>query len=181
LKWILAAMAALFLIMVFKIVGIFFLSREARVLHLAMNDATEWVAQPHIRFSVGPGLLTMGRLAATFIDDLPPEAASGLDAVRRASVGIYRFERSPGADARMAMIASSDETMAARGWQRIVTVSENDSTVLIYMPEGWEDEQKIDLCLAVCDGEELIVVSAVLETEPLLELVQSHMPRQLSI
>ena len=176
LHWFLIVGAAAMLVLTIKIVGIFFLSNEARDLQVAITGGSDWQGETEIQFSIGPGILSLGRVATLWVDDIPAEARQALTALQNVSVGIYRLDRSGDRQDRRGMLASADAKLGAKGWERIVTVSEHDDLVLIYTPVGWEETEDIEVCVAVCDGSELIVISATARMAPLIEIAQKHLP-----
>ena len=176
LHWILIVCAAGMLVIAVKIAGIFFLSREASDLQSALTDAAGRDTDTHIQFTIGPGLLSVARLATTWIDDIPDEARRGLAAVRRVSVGIYQLDGKLSGSDRVTMLEAADRKLGDRGWERVVAVANGKETVLIYTPKGWEKTDEIRFCVAVQDGRDLVVVSAQAETAPLMELVRYHLP-----
>ena len=164
------------LVFTIKIVGICFLSNEARDLQAAIAGGSDWESETEIQFSIGPGILSLGRVATLWIDDMPDEARQALTAVQSASVGIYRLDRPVDRKDRKAMLASADAKLGAKGWERIVTVSEKNDLVIIYTPAGWEETDHIEVCVAVCDGSELVVISAKARTAPLIKIAHKHLP-----
>ena len=154
--------------------SIFFPSKEARKLQVAINTHLEGPASTKIQFSVGPGLLGIGRMVAHWVDDIPPEVHHALGAVKEASVGIYELESDPSVVERSQLVRITDERLGLKGWQRIVAVSENRDTVLVYAPTDIGDEDEIQFCVAVCDGRDLVVVSATASVESLLKLTEMH-------
>ncbi len=181
LHWFLIVGAAGLLVMTFKVAGIFFVSDEARDLQIAFADATHADADAHIQISVGPGLMSVARLVPMFIDDMPAEARHAIAALQEASVGIYRLEHNHAKSDRAALMAAADHRLGSRGWSRIVTVADGRDTVLIYTPADWQDPDEVEVCVAVSDGSELVVVSAKAKTAPLLEIMKQHLPDRRAI
>lgn len=177
LHWFLIISAAATLVVAVKLVGIFFVSAEARDLQVAICEAAEGKPDTHLQFSIGPGILSIGRLAVLMIDDVPPEARQALSAIDRASVGIYQLAQRISPENRGRMLAAADGRLAAKGWERIVTVVDDRDLVLIYMPRDWDDADDLEVCIAVCDGDELVVVSAQARSRPLMKWVQKHLPK----
>lgn len=178
LHWFLIFAAAATLVIAVKIVGIFFLSSEARDLQVALTHSTTWETEPQIQFSIGPVILSIGRIAALCIDDIPVEARQAMSAVKSASVGVYHLDRGGVEPDTARMMAAADERLESKGWTRIVTVANGSELVLIYMPRDWDESDDLEVCIAVCDGNELVVVSAEAQAKPLMELVQKHLPDQ---
>jgi len=177
LHWIAIVCAAGVLVLGFKIAGVFFLSADARAMQTAMTEAMDWPGEAQIQLSAGPALLSIGRWAALCIDDIPDEAHHALKAVRHASVGIYQRDRCPSAEERVDMMQTVDDRFTAKGWTRIVIVSDGPDLVMVYAPDDWESDEEVRFCLAVCDGREMVIVSAQARIGPLMELVKPHLPQ----
>ena len=173
-NWFLIIMAAAMLVAVVEAAGIFFLSKEAKKLQLAINTDLDFGTSTKFQLSVGPGLLGVGRMAAHWIDDIPTEVHQVMGAVKEASVGVYELDRSPTATERGNMMRITDQRLGLKGWQRIVAVNEKNETVLIYTPIESGDEAELRVCIAVCDGRDLVVVSATTSIESLSALTNMH-------
>lgn len=152
------------------------LDRDAATLRRELMAATpsDW----HTKAQVGVGSVTIGavRQALRFVDhEHMDEARDALAAVERASVGVYeRTGRDhPAADARL--IAHADETMRRRGWSRLVSVIDEHDTVMIYSADR-KSGDRIDLCLAVVNEQNLVVVSTAVDADALNHLVGRYAP-----
>ncbi len=64
---------------------------------------------------------------------------------------------------------------AGRGWTRLIGVIDGKQNVLIYTSDRGSGD-RIDLCLAVVDGKELVVVSTRVDADALAKLVAKHAP-----
>jgi hypothetical protein len=128
-----------------------------------------------IQLNLGPLALVPARIITGFIDDIPPEAHLALSATRRASVGIYRIDRSARDKPAEALFAAVEAQMDADDWRRVVAVKDGNETVMIYLPRDWTGQGVVDVLVAVCDGRELVLVSADLRADPLKELVALHL------
>lgn len=172
--WLLLSLVALALVMAFEVASVFFLERGARDLRLTVEKTQAWPAKTQVQCTIGPGLLSLARLATRFIPDVPPEARQGLEAVRRASVGVYHLAASPSAADRHALLEATAEALRADGWTRVVAVNERDATVAVFTPSGWDDADELRVCVLVCSDTDLVVVSADARVEPLLALAAAH-------
>lgn len=147
------------------------LSREAAILRDELVDGFEASPSTQIQVSAGPLLLTVVRIGLGFIPDLPEEARLALRAVRKASVGVYQFS-GDAHEGRRKMIVSADTRMRRQGWDRVVTVTHDDTLVLAYAPgegSGWfGGRQKV--CVAIFADERLVVVAGTVAVDPLRKL-----------
>jgi hypothetical protein len=128
------------------------------------------------KFQVSVGRITLGTARQALAWVTAPgvaEARLALRAVRNASVGVYR----PAAAGRPIpadrLFHEADRRLRARGWTRLVAVAEGSRHVLVYLPNQ-DDEMPGRVGVAVCQGRELVVVSATLDPGALAELVARH-------
>ena len=174
--WILGLVLTPFVMLGVLIAGVIHLNSDAAALRRQVMVATGNDWHTKVQFSVGPVLLGAARTGVSFIHDMPPEAREVLRAVRSASVGVYaRSGAMDGGGRRDELFAAADRMMAGRGWTRIVGVADTDDIVLIYLPTRGEDLQPTRVCLAVCNGRELVVVAAGFETKALAGLIAREM------
>jgi hypothetical protein len=174
LHWFFLAIAAMAVVVAVEVGSVFYLSDEASDLRVSFIESTDLEVQTKVQLSVGPGLLGLGRVVAGFIDDIPPEAKDAMTAVRRTSVGVYELARVPSEEERLKLFSAADLRMNSEGWSRIVSVQEGEQTVMIFMPTHVADGDEIEICLTVCDGRDLVIVSATTRTEPLIKLAQQQ-------
>lgn len=129
-------------------------------------------AQCEKEFELGVGALTLGiaRVGLGFIE-LEPEARAAVDAVRGADVGVYRLRNRPVDLDSSSMLLAADETMTARGWDRVVGVVSGREVVALYVPARLRSERDVQVCLFVLDNRELVVASARTNLKPLFALV----------
>lgn len=172
--WLLIFFAAAMVVAAVEIAGVFFLSREADKLKVAILDHTESPLETKVQFSVGSGLLGLSRLVLQWVPDVPPQARQALAALDEASVGVYEFNHTPSSNERMRMIRLADERLQKQGWKRTVAVSQRNETVLVYVPDGPSGEAELQVCVAVCEGRNLVVVSALTSVEALVALASNH-------
>jgi len=179
-RWIVAGLLLLFAPVVIIGVGVWSmlsLDRNAAALKREVMQAThsDW----HTKVQMSVGCVTLGalRTGLRFVQhENIADARLALRAVRHASVGVYeRDHRDDSADAT-ALLAETDRTMQEHGWTRLVGVVEHGQQVLIYTSDKGVHGDRIDLCLAVVDGRELVVVSTQIDAGDLAELVNKHAP-----
>jgi hypothetical protein len=65
--------------------------------------------------------------------------------------------------------------MTARGWDRAVGVTREHELVAVYMPHGKMGARHVKCCLMVLERRNLVVLSAVANVEPLLQLAQQRL------
>lgn len=110
------------------------------------------------------------RVGSLFFNDLPPEAGLALQSVRQASVGVYARHENLSTGERTRMFVTADTVMQRRGWIRAVGVLDARNVVLIYVPEVQRPGTAGRVCIAVCNDENLVVVSGSVRLAPLVEL-----------
>jgi len=154
------------------------LDRDAALLRREVMAATE--AKWHTKVQLDLGWVTLGavRTGLRFIHhEHIAEARMALQAVRRASVGVYERD-SQGKDvSREVLLAHTDQTMGKRGWTRLVGVINKDESVLIYVSGERDSDSRLDLCLAIVNGKELVVVSTNVDADALVELAVQYIPQ----
>lgn len=179
-RWILVTL--LLLITPIALVGVgvaslFGLNRDAALLKREVMAASDSDWNTTVQVNVGWCTLTAARTVLRFVDaPNVDEARLALAAVRRASVGVYQRIGRARDWSRDQLITRTDERMTRRGWSRLVGVLDDDATVLVYASDEIDSGGKIDLCLAVIDGEEMVIVSTRVDAGALVELAGRHMP-----
>lgn len=154
------------------VASFFFLDSNASMLRRQVMAASGRDWDTKVQVSVRPVAMAMTRLALRFIPDVPEEAHLAMKAMRSASVGVYELPRGERADFTGEWLNEADSRMAQRGFTRLVRANERKESVAVYIPEDYDDGDLIKLCVAVCTGQELVVVSAEAALEPLLELIE---------
>jgi hypothetical protein len=173
--WILASLAGGFVLAAILVINALTLNREARVVREAMVGALGGRTSTRVQVSVGPLMLGSARTILSFVDDVPEEARVALRSVRAASVGVYQLKADSNRN-YAGVLERADAAMARAGWTRMVGVMQPGAKkcVLIYTPASAADDGPVRLCVAVCDGRELVVVSAKAAPEELMKLVGKH-------
>lgn len=172
-RW-LGVLLVLFLItpvlLVLGVTSYFRLSSDTQALRGTLVEASQAKWQP--QFSLNLGSLTCGAIRSG-LSCLPlePEARAAVQAIRRAEVSLLRL--APGAKPadHAAMLEAADAAMSRRGWDRVVGVREGDELVAVYVPAKTTSFRRMESCVVVLAGEQLIVVSARANLQPLLNCV----------
>ena len=154
------------------VASFFLLDSNASMIRRQVMSASGRDWDTKVQVSVRPVAMAMTRLALRFVPEVPDEAHLALQAVRSASVGVYELPRGERAEFTGAWLADADARMANRGFTRLVRVNQSKESVAVYIPENCDEGDLLKLCVAVCTGQELIVVSAETALEPLLELIE---------
>jgi hypothetical protein len=179
-RWVLLGLVVIVTPIVIVTIGVasmLTLSRDAAVLRREVMAATD--ADWHTKVQMSVGGITLGavRTGLRFVQaEHMDEARLALAAVRSASVGVYECRGAVGDLSLEQLFARTDKKMKARGWSRLVGVAEDNKSVLIYTSDDNGSGSRLDLCLAVVEGDKLIVVSTNVETEALMELAVKHLP-----
>jgi len=156
------------------VASFFFLDSNASMLRRQVMAASGRDWDTKVQVSVRPVAMAMTRLALRFIPEVPGEAHLALKAVRSASVGVYELPRGERAEMTGDWLQEADRRMAGRGFTRLVRVNERKESVAVYIPEDCDDGDLLRLCVAVCTGKELVVVSAEAALEPLMQLIEDQ-------
>ncbi len=179
--WILIALGALLTPPVVIGVGVLSMLRldgDAAVLKREVMAATDkdW----HTKVQISAGWISLGalRTGLRFIEhEHMDEARTALRAVRSASVGVYECYGRTANVTRSELFIRTDELMRRRGWTRLVGVAEKKETVMIYTSDAGGSGSRLDLCLAVIDGNHLVVVSTNVDAAALVDLAEMHLPK----
>jgi hypothetical protein len=70
---------------------------------------------------------------------------------------------------RATLLAAAAAAMTARGWNRLVGVMDGQDLVAVYLPDEIASARRMKCCVMVFDGQEMVVVSARANLEPLLK------------
>jgi hypothetical protein len=159
------------------------LNRDAALLRREVMAATAAPWDTKIQLSIGRISLWAVRLGVSFVKHPGiEEARAALQAVRSVSVGVYRPARKDPLWSREKLFLDTDRTMRDRGWVRLVGVADKAKSVLVYLPADCADVRTI--CLAVVSGRKLVVVSAKIDPDALVDLVAhhagTHLPQRLA-
>jgi hypothetical protein len=152
------------------------LDSDAALLRREVMTATgsDW----HTKVQMDVGSVTLGtiRTALRFVHHKDmDDARLALSAVRSASVGVYERSDSNRDVSTEKLFGRTDKLMRARGWTRLVGVAQGKQSVLVYTSDR-DHGDRMDLCLAVVDGKELVVVSTRVDAAELMKLVEKHAP-----
>jgi hypothetical protein len=168
-RWRGIAIAAA-LAFVVAVVNVITLSRDAAVLRRAVVRAGDLDLSTKVQISTGPVLLGLARGVTRLVDQVPPEVRQALASVRRASVGVYDLERNATESDRSRILADAD--LRGRGWTRLVAVRNPDSTVVVYTTDANPSGSSLQVCLAVCNQQQLVIASATVRPDALMDLVK---------
>jgi hypothetical protein len=153
-------------------VNLLTLNRDTAALRSAMFAATGAQAKMAVQLDLGPAWFQAVRSVIAFVPQVPPEARLALKSVKNACVGVYQLPHNTKVRDAAALMDLADEEMAKRGWSRAVGVNQKEQTVLLYTPTAATDSDVLRVCIAVCDGKQIVVVSTEIEAGPLQQLME---------
>jgi hypothetical protein len=165
---ILAVLLLLPVVIAVAVVSCFHLSSDTRALRnsLIKSSGVKW--RQKIALNAGGLTLSAVRAGLSFVN-LDAGARAVLQAVRGAEVGIYQLPSGAKPPDGAAMLVAADAAMTARGWDRVVGVLDGGDLVTVYVPDKTASARRMKCCLMVFDGQEMVVVSARANLEPLLK------------
>ncbi len=181
-RWIILALLIMVtpvLVVALGVASMFRLSSEAAMLRKEVMAASgsEWSTK--VQVSAGWCALTTARTILRAVEhEHQAEARLALAAVRRASVGVYERVGRAGEMSAGRIVTELDRKMQKRGWSRLVGVMERHETVLVYASDEVGAGGKLEVCVAVLDGNEMVIVSTKLDADKLLELASKHLPAE---
>lgn len=138
---------------------------------LARAGGSEWRQQ--IAFSIGSVPLWAARTGLACVK-MDAEARAAVQSVRGVEVGIYELASGSKAPDRAAMLTAADKAMTAHGWERVVGVLDGDEMVGVYLPTKMTSPRRVQACVVVLDGRQLVIVSARGNLEPLMECLRNN-------
>ncbi|WP_438482922.1 hypothetical protein [Oleiharenicola lentus] len=151
------------------------LNSDSRALRKHVMAATDADWDSKVQLSIGRGLIGTAGAVLSFIDkDGVDDARIALRAVKHASVGVYERTSPDREWSREALFVKTDKAMAKRGWTRMVGVADGKDTVLIYVPTDADNEDQMDICVAVVSGKDLVIASTRVDAGVLMELAMKH-------
>lgn len=172
--WVVGICLTPFLLLGIAVASVLTLDRDAVTLRKHVMAATDASWDAKVQFSIGRLTLGAVRQCLWFVPDKNvADARLALKAVKHVSVGVY--ERDGGDPARWSreeLFAATDQAMRKRGWSRLVGVADHGDTVLVYAPEELDAGDPIDLCVAVVNDRELVVVSTAIDAGALARLIE---------
>ena len=164
-----------FLLLGIAAVSYLTLDRDVRVLRQHVMVATDANWSTKVQMSVGR--LTLGAIGQGLRLVHRPnidEARLALRAVRHASVGVYERTSGPADCSQERLLVETDRAMQKRGWTRLVGVADKQESVLVYVQDDLDENEPIELCVAVVNGKEMVVASTIIDAAALGELVAKH-------
>ncbi|HVU18977.1 MAG TPA: hypothetical protein VHD32_18875 [Candidatus Didemnitutus sp.] len=170
--WVVIILLSPFAVLGVAAVSVLTLNSDARALRREVMAASGGDWHTKVQLSVGGILLGTARTVLTFVH-CPniAEARLGVGAVKSASVGVYELTGDAASFAPEKVFSRADEVMTRRGWTRMVGVSEDRDNVLIYCSDHGSSSDRLDVCLAVVENRQLVVVSATVNADRLAEMV----------
>lgn len=142
------------------------LSRDAAWLYAALRteQPEEWSTK--FQGDAGPVLLGALRLGLRYHESLEPEILTGLAAVRRVSVGVYRLRSIEADDGALLTFPA-----ARTGWIRLATVRDDRDAVVVYVREPATGAKTVSVALAVREPGQVVVLAGEIEPGHLLALI----------
>jgi hypothetical protein len=173
--WVLGICLAPFVVIGATVVSFVTLNHDASVLRRHVMAATDANWHTKVQLSVGRITLCAARTVLAFVHNKDiADARLALESVKGASVGVYELKSPETSWSREDLFVKTDKAMQKRGWTRLVGVADGRDNVLIYVSDDAGGSDVVDLCLAVVNGRELVVVSTTVDASRLVELAEKH-------
>ena len=178
---VMIALSVLFVMLVIGVASCFWLSSDTRALRngLIKSSGAEW--RQKIALNVGGVTMGLARAGLSLVP-LDENARAALRCVRGVEVGIYEVSGAAETPDRAAMLVAADKAMTARGWERVVGVMAERELVAVYVPKKNTNAQRLNCCVLVFEGRQIVLASARTNPQPLVECLlnqsalQSKMP-----
>ncbi len=179
LLWSFGIIVILSLILGYAVTRLVRIDRNTSQLRDQFVQSVDLPVRSRVQLNLGPAALLPARFFIRFVKEIPPEARLALSAARRASVGIYSIDTDGREVDQKALFDLATEKMDARDWNLAVSVRDGNDTVMVYLPRKWSLDDEVNVWVAVCDGSQLVLVSAGLRMEPLMKLAAMHLPEDI--
>lgn len=173
--WVLLAVLGLGFFMLISLIRLFLLDGDAKTLRDGLTEPGEYRLKTRVQLSLGPVATGITRFFVSRAANLRDEQRIMLSLVHKLSVGVYEFPGETKAQNKaFEHLADLDRKMAARGWVRMLAMHERQDCVVMYVPEKPSSDLETQVCVAVINGQHLVVASAWADLEPLAQLVRDH-------
>lgn len=174
--WVLGICLTPFLVLGLAVASYVTLDSDARTLRRHVMSATNADWDTKIQISVGRATIGTVRTGLLLVDkEEIADARLALGAVKHASVGVYELASHRDESwSSTQILRDTDRAMQRRGWTRLVGVADGKETVMVYVSEDIDEDEPIDVCVAVVSGRELVVVSATIDPENIGRLIERH-------
>src|SRR5436190_1017280 len=140
------------------VIGFFHLSSDAAALRQSFVTCAggSW----ENKITINAGFLTTGfiRVCSKPVK-LNREPRAALQSLRAAEVGVYTLCDHAAPFNHGLILARADKVMSARGWERIVGVSNDGKLVAVFTPRRSGSAGTLKVCILVSDGPNLVVAS----------------------
>lgn len=152
------------------------LDGDAAELRREVLSALDLPVERQVQVAVGPATLSATRTLLHFIPEAPAEAREALNGVVRGSVAVYGLRSHVRAADSRAVFEAAEHALQPRGWTRVVGVHQDDKVVVIYTPTDPSDDERPEICLAVLDGRQLVIVQGQVDAKALVRLASHRRP-----
>ena len=158
LRWLLAVLLLLPVVIAVEVASCFHLSSDTRALRNSLIKSSDVEWRQRIALNVNGLMLSAVRAGLSFVH-LDAGGRAVLQSVRGAEVSVYQLPSGTKSPDRATLLAAADAAMIGRGWDRIVSVMDGQDLVAMYMPGKTGSPRRMKDCLMVFDGKEMLVVS----------------------
>jgi hypothetical protein len=173
--WVLGACLTPFVLLGLAAASYVTLDRDAAALRRNVMSATHADWNTKVQISIGGATIGAMRTGLWLVDNSKiADARLALKAVKHASVGVYELASRDVEISREQLFNDTDRAMTKRGWTRLVGVSQDKEAVLVYVSDDIDEGDPIELCVAVVNNREMVVVSTSVDGASLNELIERH-------
>jgi len=152
----------------------FHASRDLHQLKSSIESSLKCPIQQRFAFNAGSLLFGLVRGGCSFFT-VPPEVTAGLQAIHGVETSICRWDHPPKTADYHHVIEMVDRAMETRGWERMVTVVDDGILVLVFNSTKNKSPRDQRFCVAVSQGENLILTSVRGDCNPLIALASKSM------
>lgn len=164
------------IVLVIGVTGYFRLGGDTAALRRVVAETIGQNLNKKVEFNIGSWTTGVVQLGAGFIP-MDKRAREVLDGVRAGEAGVYRLMEPLDQGKSANLIKVSDQTMAGRGWDRVVAVRDHDVTVMAYVPRRTMSPNDVTVCFLVVHGRDVVVGQGRSSLEPLMSLWRMEQDR----
>jgi hypothetical protein len=173
--WVLGICLTPFVLLGLAVASYINLDSDARALRRTVMSATHADWNTKVQFSVGRTTLGAVGTGLWFVNhEHMADARLALRAVKHASVGVYELASQKIDLSREQLFHDTDRAMTKRGWTRLVGVSQKNEAVMVYVADDADEDDPLEICVAVVNGREMVVVSTSVDGDSLNQLIERH-------
>lgn len=140
---------------------------EVRALRRELAKVGGPDGRKQVSLSAGRVVLSAIRAGLSFAP-LEPEVRAALRAVRSVDLSVWDVACGINGLESADFLAAADNALCARGWERVVGVMDGNQTVGVYLSTRNDASSRMNGCVVVLDGQQIVIACVRADLAPLL-------------